>query len=220
MWPRWCRTWRMRRTSCSRPRLRFGEKFEAYDSSQPFTPWACRFALNKTRQWIERRQRWQALLEGGLAEELACGRGDLRPELDAQLKHLEGCLNKLPNEQRLLVEVATIIGVTQSRSSRRFQGEQSRPLTKPCSEFARHCRSALKRQRIGGDSPVKITFPSREFDEAVAAVCHGSLSEAQARALNELLRGNEAARDDYIFRLEIHSRLASAPDSFALAGMS
>src|SRR6185436_5699701 len=47
------------------------EKFDDYNSSQPFTPWACRFALNKTKQWIERRQRWQALLEGGLAQELA-----------------------------------------------------------------------------------------------------------------------------------------------------
>src|SRR5689334_25022209 len=41
------------------------EKFAAYDPSQPFTPWACRFALNKTRQWIERHQRWQALLDHG-----------------------------------------------------------------------------------------------------------------------------------------------------------
>ena len=41
------------------------EKFEAYDPGQPFTPWACRFALNKTRQWLERRQRWQALLVRG-----------------------------------------------------------------------------------------------------------------------------------------------------------
>jgi RNA polymerase sigma-70 factor, ECF subfamily len=23
------------------------EKFDAYDPAQPFTPWACRFALNK-----------------------------------------------------------------------------------------------------------------------------------------------------------------------------
>src|ERR1051325_7550913 len=46
------------------------EKFDAYDPSQPFTPWACRFALNKTKQWVERRQRWQALLEGGPADEL------------------------------------------------------------------------------------------------------------------------------------------------------
>jgi RNA polymerase sigma-70 factor (ECF subfamily) len=80
------------------------EKFDAYDPSQPFTPWACRFALNKVRQWVERRQRWQALLEGGLAEELAQRREELRPELEIRLRHLEGCLKKLPDDQRSLVE--------------------------------------------------------------------------------------------------------------------
>ena len=80
------------------------EKFDAYDAAQPFTPWACRFALNKARQWIERRQRWQALLERGLAEELAQRREELWPELDCRLKHLEGCLGKLPEDQRSLVE--------------------------------------------------------------------------------------------------------------------
>lgn len=80
------------------------EKFDAYDPSQPFTPWACRFALNKTRQWIERRQRWQALLDHGLADELARRREELRPEIEARLKHLEGCLNKLPAVQRAMVE--------------------------------------------------------------------------------------------------------------------
>ena len=64
---------------------------------------------------------------------------------------------------------------------------------------------------------MKIVFPSREFDEAVAAACHGSASDEQVRALNEVLRSNAAARDDYILRLEIHSRLASEPDLFALA---
>ena len=80
------------------------EKFDAYDPSQPFTPWACRFALNKTRQWIERRQRWQALLDHGLAEELAQRRQELQPDFEQRLKHLEGCLGKLPEEQRSLVE--------------------------------------------------------------------------------------------------------------------
>jgi RNA polymerase sigma-70 factor, ECF subfamily len=80
------------------------EKFDAYDPSQPFTPWACRFALNKARQWIERRQRWQALLEHGLAEELAQRRQELQPEFERRLKHLETCLRKLPPEQRRLVE--------------------------------------------------------------------------------------------------------------------
>src|SRR5512140_1456836 len=80
------------------------EKFEAYDPTQPFTPWACRFALNKARQWIERRQRWHALLVQGLAEELAQRRQELQPELELRLKHLEGCLGKLPQGQRSLVE--------------------------------------------------------------------------------------------------------------------
>ncbi len=80
------------------------EKFADYDPARPFTPWACRFALNKARQWIERRQRWQALLENGLAEELAQHREELRPELEVRLRHLEGCLAKLPAPQRSLVE--------------------------------------------------------------------------------------------------------------------
>lgn len=84
--------------------LALWEKFDAYDPAQPFTPWACRFALNKTRQWIERHQRWKILLEGGLAEELALRREQLRPELEARLRRLEGCLGKLPEDQRALVE--------------------------------------------------------------------------------------------------------------------
>src|SRR5687767_2047431 len=63
-----------------------------------------------------------------------------------------------------------------------------------------------------------IAFPSREFDEAVAAVCRGLASEEQARAMNELLRGDASARDEYILRLELHSRLASDPDLFVLDG--
>lgn len=84
--------------------LALWEKFDAYDPAQPFTPWACRFALNKARQWIERRQRWQALLDKGLAEELAQRREELLPDLEVRLRHLEGCLGKLPEEQRSLVE--------------------------------------------------------------------------------------------------------------------
>lgn len=84
--------------------LALWEKFDAYDPAQPFTPWACRFALNKARQWIERRHRWQALLASGLAEEIARRREELRPEMERRLVHLERCLDKLPGEQRALVE--------------------------------------------------------------------------------------------------------------------
>jgi RNA polymerase sigma-70 factor (ECF subfamily) len=84
--------------------LALWEKFDDYNPRLPFTPWACRFALNKTRQWLDRRQRWQILLERGLAEDLAQRRQELRPELETRLRHLEGCLRKLPEEQRALVE--------------------------------------------------------------------------------------------------------------------
>jgi RNA polymerase sigma-70 factor, ECF subfamily len=84
--------------------LALWEKFELYDPAQPFTPWACRFALNKARQWIERHQRWQALLEHGLGEELAQRRQELQPEFESRLRHLEACLGRLPQEQRSLVQ--------------------------------------------------------------------------------------------------------------------
>ncbi len=84
--------------------LALWEKFDAYDPTQPFTPWACRFALNKARQWIERRQRWQALLEHGLAEELATRRQELQPEFERRLRHLDACLEQLPPSQKSLVK--------------------------------------------------------------------------------------------------------------------
>lgn len=80
------------------------KKFDSYDPAQPLTPWACRFAVNKARQWIERHQRWRVLLENGLAEELDRRREELGPDLEAKLGRLEGCLGRLPDDQRQLVE--------------------------------------------------------------------------------------------------------------------
>ena len=60
-----------------------------------------------------------------------------------------------------------------------------------------------------------LLFPSPEFDDAASAVCHGSATEAEMRALNELLRSDSGARDDYLMGVELHARLASEPDLFA-----
>ena len=80
------------------------KKFDQYDAQQPFTPWACRFAINIVKQWVASRQRWQSLLERGLAEELANRRDQLRPQFEDRLSHLDQCLEKLPSEQRGIVE--------------------------------------------------------------------------------------------------------------------
>lgn len=79
-------------------------KFDQYNPSLPFAPWACRFAINIAHQWAARRQRWQALLDRGLAEELTRRREELRPQFEARLRHLDGCLEKLAPEQRAIVE--------------------------------------------------------------------------------------------------------------------
>lgn len=62
---------------------------------------------------------------------------------------------------------------------------------------------------------MKLAFPSAEFDDAVAGVCHGSATEAEMQALNELLRSNPGARDGYLLRIELHTRLASDPELFS-----
>jgi hypothetical protein len=62
-----------------------------------------------------------------------------------------------------------------------------------------------------------LSFPSPEFDDAVAAVCHGSATEAEMRALNVLLRSDPSARDEYLMRVELHTRLASDRDLFSQA---
>lgn len=84
--------------------LALWEKFDAYDPSQPFTPWACRFALNKVRQWVDRRKKWKALLDNGLTEELELRRQERGPQLESQLRRLENCLKRLSLVQRELIE--------------------------------------------------------------------------------------------------------------------
>jgi hypothetical protein len=37
---------------------------------------------------------------------------------------------------------------------------------------------------------MRLSFPSLGFDDAVAGVCHGSATEAEMHALNELLRSD------------------------------
>lgn len=62
-----------------------------------------------------------------------------------------------------------------------------------------------------------LHFPSPEFDDAVAGVCHGRATLLEMRALNGLLRGDPRARDEYLLRVALHTRLASDPNLYASA---
>ena len=56
-----------------------------------------------------------------------------------------------------------------------------------------------------------MRFPSAEFDDAVAAACHGCGSDQEVQQLHELLAADAAARDEYLWRVELHGYLATAP---------
>lgn len=54
-----------------------------------------------------------------------------------------------------------------------------------------------------------MTFPSREFDDAVADLCHGTITDERLAGLHALLQSDPPARDEYLWQVELHSRLAS-----------
>ena len=117
------------------------EKFDDYDRSRPFTPWACRFALNVTRQWMDRRRRWRTMLETGLAEELATRREQLQPEFGERLSHLNHCLGKLPPDHRELVDGILLSSRRKLKRSRDRLSEQSMRFTNRCNGSGGSCES-------------------------------------------------------------------------------
>jgi len=80
------------------------KKHAQYDSSEPFMPWACRFALNETRLFMRTDERWKHFLDDETIYILAGGRQELSGELDERRIHLRECLRKLPENQRSVVE--------------------------------------------------------------------------------------------------------------------
>jgi len=80
------------------------EKFDQYDPMLPFTPWACRFALNISKQWLARQRRWASILRDDFATQLIRRHDAIEAQIDGRLRHLENCFGKLPPAQRLLVD--------------------------------------------------------------------------------------------------------------------
>lgn len=80
------------------------KKFDQYNPAQPFTPWACRFALLEARQFLRRDQRWGMLLDENLIDTLVERRTALDSEMERRFSHLADCLRKLAPEQRQTVE--------------------------------------------------------------------------------------------------------------------
>ena len=59
-----------------------------------------------------------------------------------------------------------------------------------------------------------MNFPSTEFDDAVATLCHGTIGDQALQELHELLHADTSARDEYLWRVELHGELASGRIDF------
>jgi RNA polymerase sigma-70 factor (ECF subfamily) len=79
------------------------QAIEKYDPSRPFTPWACRFALNEARHFLRSESRRRRVFEEDVAELLEERRVELAPVLDGRRERLPDCLERLPEEQRDLI---------------------------------------------------------------------------------------------------------------------
>lgn len=74
-----------------------------YDPAKPFTPWACRFALNEARMHLRTESRRRRFIEEDVAAMLEERRVEMAEALDTRRDHLRDCLRRLPQDQRELV---------------------------------------------------------------------------------------------------------------------
>ena len=85
--------------------MKLWEKFDEYCPDEPFLPWAYRFAYFNVLAHRKKNRRQPTLLDDDVLEILAAEQVQEDERLDAQLRILSGCLEKLPLKERRLLEV-------------------------------------------------------------------------------------------------------------------
>ena len=78
-------------------------KFDAYDASRPFLPWAYRFAYLQVQKHREKPTRLPLLFSEDVLDLLTQDRAQMEPELDLRVQLLDGCLAKLAPQDKELV---------------------------------------------------------------------------------------------------------------------
>jgi RNA polymerase sigma-70 factor (ECF subfamily) len=100
-------------------------KFERYDASYPFAPWACRFAFRRVLKYREQQARRVKCLSLESLSQIAAERSEKEGILEDRRRALEVCLRQLGEADRLVVEhrysqqmsVAAIAGITGRNTS-------------------------------------------------------------------------------------------------------
>jgi RNA polymerase sigma-70 factor (ECF subfamily) len=78
-------------------------KFDAYDATRPFLPWAYRFAYLQVQKHREKSARSPLLFSEDVMDLLTHDRVRMEPELDLRLRLLDACLGKLTPQDKELV---------------------------------------------------------------------------------------------------------------------
>ena len=79
-------------------------KIDQYDPSQPFVPWACRFALIEARDFQRKSQRWSAFASDHIARRVIERQQQLDTQLKKQNGYLRACLKQLTQAQHNTIE--------------------------------------------------------------------------------------------------------------------
>jgi RNA polymerase sigma-70 factor (ECF subfamily) len=80
------------------------EKWDQYDTTRPFLPWACGIARNVARNYVRKERRQAIALSEELIEKLAEDQLAASSQTERRLDALSGCLDQLDLEQRRLLE--------------------------------------------------------------------------------------------------------------------
>lgn len=88
------------------------KKFADYDASQPFLPWARRFALFEVLKWRQRLGRSKLIFNDDLVHQMAAEQDAIQPELEQRRKALDTCLAKLGQRERQLLRQRYQDGLT------------------------------------------------------------------------------------------------------------
>ncbi len=81
-------------------------KFPALEDPDQFRKWAFGVARYEALAWLRNKARDRLVLADDVLNTLACESAQIENRLSAQRAALEGCLEKLPGEQRTLVLAA------------------------------------------------------------------------------------------------------------------
>jgi RNA polymerase sigma-70 factor, ECF subfamily len=130
--------------------LAISRKFDRFDSSGPFLPWAYKFAYYEVLKHRERAARRVRCFASDTLEVLARERDEAAPLLHARLSALDDCLEKLPATDRKLLHDRYASKLTLDDVAARVK-QSRRTLLRNLKRLREWLHDCIERQFVRGD---------------------------------------------------------------------